>query len=92
MVIVNGIHINIFIVLEMFTFAYLNECYKWFMPVLIENILEYTNQLKFFSLVYFERNAMLILGHWRFTMPDQDKKVKITEKSADKKQQGITTR
>ncbi|XP_023384031.1 serine/threonine-protein kinase Nek10 [Pteropus vampyrus] len=25
-------------------------------------------------------------------MPDQDKKVKITEKSADKKQQGITTR
>lgn len=76
----------------MLVFEYVNECYKWLLPALIENVLEHTTQLKFFPLVYFEGNAMLILGHWRFTMPDPDKKVKTTEKPTDKKQQGITTR
>lgn len=72
--------------------AYLNKCYKWILPALTENILEHLMQLKFLLPVYFERNTMLILGHWCFTMPDQDKKVKTTEKSTEKKQQGTTTR
>lgn len=98
MIIVNGIHITFFIIaLEInfgvFFLTYVNECSKWLLPVLIENILEHTAiQLKFFLLIYFEGNEMLILGHWCFTMPDQDKKVKTTEKSTDRKQQGITTR
>lgn len=59
--IVNVLHI--FIVLEIIVHAYLNKCHKSILPALIENILECTTQLKFFLLVYFERSAMLILGH-----------------------------
>lgn len=47
----------------MLVFVYLSKCDKENVVALTEHILDRTSQLKFFPLVYFERSAMLILGH-----------------------------